>query len=410
MRDSVIMIVCLMLVLVAGLWAQQSSTSSAKENPVEITSGFIDVPDGKLFYEAAGQGNVIVLIHDGMLHRETWDSQFTEFARDHRVVRYDRRGYGHSPKADKPHSNVEDLKAVFDQLKIDSAVVMGGSAGGGLVIDFTLKYPQKVTAIVLVGAVVSGYGYTNHMYSRGGHFTAADMADLAGAITYWAEKDPYETYAENTAAKKRVRQLLEQNPQDFEEQGAMVLPPDRPALGNLHEIKVPALVVVGEYDHPDVHAHSGVIETGIPGAERIIINKAGHLAHMEQPQEFNTQVQSFLQSAPFFRALRTSGANEAVNVYHRIRAADLDAVLFTEARLNMIAYQYLQNGDIDAALALFRLNIETYPRSANVYDSYGEALLAKGDTASAIINYQKSLHLNPENTDAVQVLKKLGAK
>jgi len=108
---------------------------------MEITSGYIDVPDGKLFYEEAGQGPAIVLVHDGILHRETWDDQFADFSRDHRVVRYDRRGYGRSPRAEKKYSNIEDLKALFDQLKIDSAVVMGGSAGGGLTIDFTLKYP-----------------------------------------------------------------------------------------------------------------------------------------------------------------------------------------------------------------------------------------------------------------------------
>lgn len=377
---------------------------------MEIQSGYIDVPDGKLFYEEAGQGPAIVLVHDGILHRETWDDQFADFSRDHRVVRYDRRGYGRSPRAEKKYSNIEDLKAVFDQLKIDSAVVMGGSAGGGLTIDFTLKYPQKVTAIVLVGAVVSGYGFTDHMYTRGGRFTAADMTDLQRAITYWAEKDPYETYAENTAARKRVRQLLEQNPQNFEEHGAMVLPPDRPALGNLHEIKIPALVVVGEYDHPDVHAHSGVIEIGIPGAERVIINKSGHLVQMEQPQEFNTRVRTFLQGASFFKLLQTFGVNKAIEEYHRRRAADPEAVLFTEVSLNGTAYEYMQNGDIDGALALFRLNIEAYPQSANVYDSYGEALLAKGDTASAISNYKKSLELDPGNANAAQVLKRLGGQ
>lgn len=374
---------------------------------MEIRSGYINVPDGKLFYEEAGQGPAIVLVHDGILHRETWDDQFADFSRDHRVIRYDRRGYGRSPKAEKKYSNIEDLKALLDQLNIDSAVVMGGSAGGGLVIDFTLKYPQKVTAIVLVGSVVSGFRFSDHLYTRGGRFTAADMTDLQRAITYWAEKDPYETCAENTAARKRVRQLLEQNPQNFEEHGAMVLPPDRPALGNLHEINVPALAVVGENDHPDVHALAGVIETGIPGAERVIINKAGHLVHMEQPQQFNRQVRTFLQGASFFKLLQTSGVNEAIEEYHRVRAADPNAVLFTEVSLNGTAYEYMQNGDIDGALALFRLNIEAYPQSANVYDSYGEALLAKGDTASAVASYKKSLELNPVNTNAAQVLKRL---
>jgi hypothetical protein len=51
-----------------------------------VESGYITVEGGKLFYERAGSGEVIVLVHDGMLHREVWDGQFPVFARDHTVV------------------------------------------------------------------------------------------------------------------------------------------------------------------------------------------------------------------------------------------------------------------------------------------------------------------------------------
>jgi tetratricopeptide (TPR) repeat protein len=63
---------------------------------------------------------------------------------------------------------------------------------------------------------------------------------------------------------------------------------------------------------------------------------------------------------------------------------------------------------LEKALAVFKLNLMAYPGSSNVYDSYGEALLLQGDTVKAIVNYRKSLELNPGNTQGVAVLKALG--
>ena len=61
------------------------------------------------------------------------------------------------------------------------------------------------------------------------------------------------------------------------------------------------------------------------------------------------------------------------------------------------------------AIALFKLNVETYPDAFNTYDSLGEAHIVQGDRETAIMNYRKSLVLNPNNTNAVSMLKKLGA-
>lgn len=86
--------------------------------------------------------------------------------------------------------------------------------------------------------------------------------------------------------------------------GYFAKPFDKPAVKHLSEIGVPALVLVGEYDIPDVHAHAGVIEVGIPQARREIIPKSGHLIPLEQPDAFNASVMRFLQSVEFKNALQ----------------------------------------------------------------------------------------------------------
>ncbi|MBK8583426.1 MAG: hypothetical protein IPL86_16895 [Flavobacteriales bacterium] len=72
--------------------------------------------------------------------------------------------------------------------------------------------------------------------------------------------------------------------------------------------------------------------------------------------------------------------------------------------MNMAGYELLWAGKKQEAAALLKLNVDVFPNSSNAYDSYGEALLALGDSANAIANYKRSIQLNPDNTNGIQVL------
>ncbi|UCG61310.1 MAG: MBL fold metallo-hydrolase [Candidatus Zixiibacteriota bacterium] len=112
-------------------------------------------------------------------------------------------------------------------------------------------------------------------------------------------------------------------------------------------------------------------------------------------------------SEPLTAVLLLGSAREAAQEYERLKATEVGAYDFGEVHLNMLGYQLLMRGRTEDAIGIFRLNIDAFPTSFNVYDSYAEALAARGDTAQAIENYEKSLELNPENTNAVEMLKKL---
>ena len=82
--------------------------------------------------------------------------------------------------------------------------------------------------------------------------------------------------------------------------------------------------------------------------------------------------------------------------------------LLTESEINSLGYYFLHTRKaVYEAIAVFQINVEAFPNSANVYDSLGEAYMAKGEKELAIRNYQRSLELNPQNTNAVEMLKKL---
>lgn len=95
--------------------------------------------------------------------------------------------------------------------------------------------------------------------------------------------------------------------------------------------------------------------------------------------------------------------------------AELDALIdsdefeISEGELNNFGYQLLGQEKIDAAIAIFKANVNQFPKSANAYDSLGEGYMKNGETEKAIENYVKSLDLNPDNSNGVEMLKQLGA-
>lgn len=92
------------------------------------------------------------------------------------------------------------------------------------------------------------------------------------------------------------------------------------------------------------------------------------------------------------------GVEHAMAQYKKIKAERLSEYAFHEQALNILGYELLWAGRVDDAVAILKLNTEEYPGSANVYDSYGDALLAKGDTANALVNFKKCLVLDESIT------------
>ena len=103
-----------------------------------------------------------------------------------------------------------------------------------------------------------------------------------------------------------------------------------------------------------------------------------------------------------------TGLDQLVAQYTELKKNQPDAYDFSENQLNQFGYYYLGRGELEKAIAIFKLNVEAFPNAYNVYDSYGEALLEKGNKEQAIENYRKSVKLNPGNENGIRVLKDLG--
>ena len=248
---------------------------------------------GAVFCEVAGHGPPLVLTHDALLHRESWDAQFESLSGSYRVVRWDRRGYGRSDEPSAPYASDDDLARVIASLTEPPAVLMGCSNGGLLSLQCALKHPELVAALVLVGPVVSGLSFSEHLTSRGGH-RPGGVLTTAEEIEYWSSTDPWLTAPANTGARDRLRALLMANPNNLRPKEHLERAFDSPVLTRLGHIAVPTFIVAGEHDIADVHAHCGAVEAGIPGARRLVLRSSGHLPHFEVPGEFDTAVLGFL--------------------------------------------------------------------------------------------------------------------
>lgn len=101
------------------------------------------------------------------------------------------------------------------------------------------------------------------------------------------------------------------------------------------------------------------------------------------------------------------GITEAINGYRKLRKTHPDEYDFSERQLNTLGYYYLKKQEFNKAKAVFKLNIEMYPESSNTYDSYAEASMLNGDYQEAIENYKRSLELDPDNSNAVEMLEQI---
>ncbi len=110
------------------------------------------------------------------------------------------------------------------------------------------------------------------------------------------------------------------------------------------------------------------------------------------------------------KELNNSGIKAALKKYREIKSDTNNKLYFDEREFNALGYRLMGKGNLKDAIEFFKLNVEMYPESANVYDSLGEAYMNNGQKELAIQNYEKSLELNPENNNAKEMLKKLVGK
>ena len=110
------------------------------------------------------------------------------------------------------------------------------------------------------------------------------------------------------------------------------------------------------------------------------------------------------------QTITEKGLDAGLARYRDLKTKQSDIYDFSEPELNRLGYRLLQAGKQKEAIEIFKLNVAEYPKAFNTYDSLGEGYMVSGNLELAILNYKKSLELNPNNTNAVTMLKRIETK
>jgi len=267
-------------------------------------TGFLNAQGAPLYYEVAGEGHPLLLIHAGVADSRMWNDQFEVFAQQYRVIRYDMRGFGRSSVPAGPFANHEDTFALLQHLGIKQAHVIGMSFGGLVALDFTLAHPERVTSLVLGAPSVSGRKSLSADVQRFAEEEEAliEQGNLEAAtelnLRMWVDGPRRTPDQVDPTVRQRVYEMQYHAftvpiPDEAKE---IALEP--PATTRLAEIHVPTLLIVGEYDIPDKHELVAQLAIEIPQARQVVIPGAAHVINMEQPAEFNRIVLDFLRDCP----------------------------------------------------------------------------------------------------------------
>ncbi|HVF10023.1 MAG TPA: alpha/beta fold hydrolase [Abditibacteriaceae bacterium] len=257
-------------------------------------------PGLRVEYEEAGQGSPVVLLHAFPLSHAMWEEQMDALSREFRVLAPALRGFGGTTGfAAQPsiRQMAEDLIEFLEALKIDEPLVLGGlSMGGYVALAFARAYPRRLRALVLADTraepdTEEGKEKRNQMIEFVRRHTPAEVIEkvLPGqTCDATRESRPHIVGKITDIATAQTNEALINALQALRDR-----PDARPWLGS---IAVPALVIVGAEDALTPPTMAQTLVDGMPNAQLAVIESAGHLSNLEQPEAFNEAVLTFLRS------------------------------------------------------------------------------------------------------------------
>ena len=250
---------------------------------------YLNIDGFELYYEVHGEGFPVAFAHGIGGNHASWYNQVPAFSPRYQMVIFDHRGFGNSRDAASGPGRsrfVEDLAALLDHLKIDKAALVAQSMGGGTCAGFTVKYPSRVTALVLADTLV---GLELPPPIRQRMDAAAKATENLGQL----ERVLGPTFRAREPALSQLYSALA----SFNRLNRRNLP-GRFAPGctpeKLAATGVPTLFLAGREDAlfpADIVAE---VHKLVRGSRYVTIENAGHSAYFESPVQFNAAVLRFL--------------------------------------------------------------------------------------------------------------------
>jgi len=225
-----------------------------------------------------GEGTPLVLLHPGITDSRIWDP-LLPYLVGRRVIRFDRRGFGRSPRATAEYSAMGDLVGLLDSLGIEKANLVGNSMGGETSLALTVSAPERVASLTLLCPGIGGYPWVEtpeepEIEAEWARAKAADdipaMAAVQGLVWFRSGRDDYldEQVLRATELDNSPAAAYEQeNPEQW---------------SKAESITVPTTVIAAELDPADSLQASIDLAERIPGAVLVRL-EADHVPQYREP-------------------------------------------------------------------------------------------------------------------------------
>jgi 3-oxoadipate enol-lactonase len=261
-------------------------------------SRYAELTHSRIYYDDVGRGDVVLLLHGLGLDLRMWDAQVPVLTERHRVVRLDLHGFGKSSRVTGPYSHSEIIGELLGYLEIERAHVVGLSYGGQLAAEFVQTYRQRARSLVLVDTDISGLPFKSLGQSFAEIF-GVGKTDVEAAKQLWLHHEIFAAARGQPLVLARLEQMIsDYSGWIFANAGARLeRKPKPPSAEVLQDLRLPALVVVGELDLPDFQDMADEVVKRLPGARKVVLEGAGHLCNMEAPASFNRVLLEFLSTA-----------------------------------------------------------------------------------------------------------------
>ena len=260
------------------------------------TTDYVPGPP-RIAVDQSGAGQLVILMHGIGGNRTNWHDQLPVFAAHFRAVSWDARGYGESDDYEGPldfGDFARDLARVLDHFRSPRAHLVGLSMGGMIAMDFYSRYPKRVATLTICDSL-PGF---NHLTAEQRRefvrlrqeplLAGKEPKDIAPAVA--------ETLIGRSASPGSFERLVASMSALHKESYLKTIAGTTTCQRSfeLEKVAVPTHIVVGDEDRLTPPEMARQMVQRIPGACLTLIEGAGHLSNIEQPEKFNRAVLAFL--------------------------------------------------------------------------------------------------------------------
>ncbi len=260
-----------------------------------------EVNDTTISYKDVGEGDTpILFLHGFPFDKSMWKGQIDSLKASNRVITIDIRGFGKSTD-EKSKLSIDlfgdDLIAFMDKLTIDKAIICGLSMGGYIALNVVKRFPDRFKSLILCDTqCIADAPEVKEKRNE-----TIEQINLEGADAF-NEKFVKSVFHPDSLVNKMelvesLRSIVFANSKEIIIAGLTALSDRSETCSSLEKIRIPTLIICGRQDLVTPLAQSELMQKQIRGSVLKIIDNAGHVSNLEQPEEFNKHLLKFLKSS-----------------------------------------------------------------------------------------------------------------